>query len=57
MTSLLKHGQHLDIGTLNQPPVGEPRLRVYSDEGQFLGIWRLAPEGTCYEAEKVLASD
>jgi tRNA pseudouridine55 synthase len=48
----LKHGQHLDTTVANGPP-GETRLRVYSDAGQFVGIWRLDQENNSYLAEKV----
>lgn len=57
LASLLKHGQHLDAGVLSQLPAGEPRLRVYTPDGQFLGIWRLDPASNRYQAEKVLSTD
>ncbi|MFH0942513.1 MAG: tRNA pseudouridine(55) synthase TruB [Chloroflexota bacterium] len=57
LVSLLKHGHHLDVMALSQPPAGEPKLRVYTPSGQFLGIWRLDPASNRYRAEKVLSPD
>jgi tRNA pseudouridine55 synthase len=55
VASLLKTGHHLDIVAIRESQSGEPRLRVYSNSKQFLGVWRLDPESKLHLAEKVLS--
>jgi tRNA pseudouridine55 synthase len=55
LAGLLKRGHHLDIEAIRGSQPGEPRLRVYSNSKQFLGVWKLDSESKLYLAEEVLS--
>jgi len=56
IASRLRYGEPLDVRVVAGAPAGTTRLRVYSPDGQFLGIWELDPETNGYRAKKVFST-
>lgn len=57
LVSILKNGQNFEVTGLGKHPPDQPRLRVYSAVGQFLGVWRLDSDSNRYLAEKVFSPE
>lgn len=56
LANRLKYGEPLDAEAVSETLTGTPRLRVYSPEGEFLGIWQLDADNKCYLAKKVFST-